>query len=49
MLNLSWYEWMVIFILSGIVIYVKIRFINVWNQRQEKKKDVERDKWGDEK
>ncbi len=49
MLNLSWYEWMVIFILSDIVIYVKIRFINVWNQRQEKEKDVERDKWGDEK
>lgn len=47
-LGMEWYWWIFIIVAIAIAIPIKVKFIKWWNQREQKKKDNQKGKWGDE-
>lgn len=47
-LGLEWYWWLVILVVLAISIPFKVKFMKLWNERQQEKKKTQRDTWGDE-
>lgn len=46
--GLAWYWWIVIVVVILVSIPFKIKFAKWWNQRQQKKKQEQRGKWGED-
>ncbi|WP_193708318.1 hypothetical protein [Alkalibaculum sporogenes] len=47
-LGMDWYWWIFIVALLFISIPFKIKFIKWWEKRQQRKKNSQKDKWGDD-
>ncbi len=47
-LGLEWQKWAIIIAVLVVVIPIKIRFLQWWNERQRDQKKDQRGKWGDE-
>ena len=47
-LGMEWYWWIVLVIAVGVLIPLKLKFMNEWSTRRQEKKKEQRGKWGDE-
>ncbi len=47
-LGLQWYWWLVIAAALIILIPFKVKFMSCWSKEQQKKKNNQRGKWGDD-
>ncbi|MCI8731671.1 MAG: hypothetical protein HFH59_13275 [Lachnospiraceae bacterium] len=47
-LGIEWYWWIMIAAAAAISIPFKVKFLNWWSRRQQKKRNSRRGKWGEE-